>query len=158
MHPLLAELQHTFSNRLTIASLPMPLDPACNPTLVRLNPKHTNACEYARLGLIVWRANPAKHEAYENWVMQGEDHPPPLELARQQAIDLVGQPAFQRASQDPWVEQQLRQDIALYQFAYAARQGEMPQLIFSSGMAVGTYSRDQLFKMIENNLGLKAGP
>jgi hypothetical protein len=57
MHPQLKAVQYTFSNQLVIVSLPMPLDSTCN-YMVKQTPRpHTNACEYARLGLAVWRAN-----------------------------------------------------------------------------------------------------
>ncbi|HXJ55112.1 MAG TPA: vitamin K epoxide reductase family protein [Verrucomicrobiae bacterium] len=158
MHPLLVELQRTFSNQLVIACLPMPLEPGCNWTVTRHSSQHTNACEYARLGLGLWRVNAAKFRIYEDWVMEGEESPPPLELARQKAIDLVGEAALQQAVRDPWVEQQLRQDVAIYEVAYQQRQGQMPQMIIGPNIAVGSYPREELFKIVESTFGLKAGP
>ena len=158
MHPLLVELQRTFSDRLVIACLPMPLDPGCNWTVTRHYAAHTNACEYARLGLSVWRADPSKYPSYEDWVMEGEEHPPPLDLARQKALDLVGAAALQKAAQDPWVDQQLRQDVSIYEVAYRERQGQMPQLMIGPNVAVGTYPRAELYKVVESVFGLREGP
>jgi protein-disulfide isomerase len=157
MHPRLTEAQQLFKDRLAIVSLPMPLDPGCNPTMQRPNPLHTNACAYARLGLIVWRADRNAHAAFDDWLMTGE-RPPPLAEAQAKAAELVGLSRLEKASQDPWIEAQLRQDVAVYEQAYQLRQGSMPQLLLGSNLAVGTYARDELLKLLEQNLGLKAAP
>ena len=157
MHPLLAEAQRTWSNHLAIVSLPMPLDPGCNPTVLRAHPLHINACEYARLGLTVWRAARAKHREFDDWLFSG-DKPPPLPVAQAYAAQLVGTNAFVQARQDPWIEQQLKLDVAIYELAYRAGQGQMPQLILGRSVALGTYSREDLMKLLVEHLGLKAGP
>ena len=80
MHPIIQEVQRAFSNELVIISLPMPLDEKCNRTITRTSRPHTNACLYAHLGLAVWRANPAKHPEFDEWMMSGPDRgrwPPP---------------------------------------------------------------------------------
>jgi uncharacterized membrane protein len=157
MHPTLVEAQRMFSNSLAIVSLPMPLDPACNPTMQRANPKHANACEYAKLGLAVWRADRTKHHEFDDYLMTGET-PPPIDQARQRAAQLVGAAAFDRASLDPWGAQQLTMDVAMYEMAYRAGQGSMPQLILGQNVAVGTYLKDDLIKLLVERLGLKIGP
>jgi len=156
MHPTLVEAQRMFSNSLVIVSLPMPLDPGCNPTMRRANPNHTNACEYAKLGLAVWRADRSKHHDFDEYLMTGEK-PPPIDLARQHAAQLVGAVALDQAQQDPWVEQQLAMSVAMYEMAYRAGQGSMPQLIVGQNVAVGTYLKDDLIKLLVDNLGLKTG-
>jgi uncharacterized membrane protein len=157
MHPLLVEAQKIFSNSLAIVSLPMPLDPGCNPTMQRPNPKHTNACQYARLGLAVWRADRSKHPAFDDWLMAGAT-PPPFADAVQRATETVGAAALEKAARDPWVEEQLKLDVAMYELAYRAGQGSMPQLILGTNVAVGSYLRDDLIKLLVSNLGLKTRP
>jgi uncharacterized membrane protein len=157
MHPTLVEAQRMFSNSLAMVSLPMPLDPGCNPTMQRPNPNHTNACEYAKLGLSVWRADRARHHEFDEYLMAGEK-PPPVDAARQRAVQLVGAVALDRAGRDPWVTQQLSMDVAMYELAYKAGQGSMPQLILGQNVAVGTYLKDDLIKLLVERLGLKTGP
>ena len=157
MHPLLEEVQRMFSNRLVIVSLPMPLDPGCNPTMLRPNPKHTNACAYAHLGLTVWRADRTKHREFDDWLMTGET-PPSLPEAVGKAMQLVGTNALAQASRDPWVVEQLKMDVGLYEVAYAEKHGSMPQLIIGNSVAEGTYLRPELLKLLEQTLGLKAEP
>jgi hypothetical protein len=154
MHPILKEVQETFSNRLVIVSLPMPLDPKCNPTMQRTHPDHTNACEYARLGLTVWRASHALHHTFEEWLFEGAK-PPPLDEARAYAIRLLGDEAFKKAAADPWVELQLKLDVALYELAYRSGQGSMPQMLIGSKVAVGTYPKEELLKLLGEQLGLR---
>ena len=153
MHPLLVEAQQMFSNNLVVVSLPMPLDPTCNQTMQRHHPLHTNACEYAKLGLVVWRADRTKHHEFDDWLMAGEK-PPSLAEAQQHAAQLVGAPAFARATQEPWAEQQLKINVAIYETAYRSGQGSMPQLIVGQNVALGTYLKPDLIKLLVDNLGL----
>ena len=153
MHSLLVEAQRQFSNSLVIVSLPMPLDPGCNPTLQRHYPPHTNACEYAKVGLAVWRADRAKHHEFDQWLMAGEK-PPPISETKQHAAQLVGAEAFDRAMREPWVEEQLKINVAIYEVAYRAGQGSMPQLIVGQSVAVGSYLMSDLIKVLADNLGL----
>jgi hypothetical protein len=153
MHPLLVEAQRQFSNSLLIVSLPMPLDPTCNWTVTRHYPPHTNACEYAKVGLAVWRADRTKHQEFDQWLMTGEK-PPPINEVSQHAAALVGPEAFDRAMRDPWVEAQLKTDVAIYEVAYRAGQGSMPQLMVGQNVAVGSYLMSDLIKLLADNLGL----
>jgi uncharacterized membrane protein len=157
MHATLVEAQRIFSNRLVILSLPMPLDPGCNPTMSRPHPAHTNACEYARLGLTVWRADRAKHHEFDEYLFTGQT-PPPLIEAQQRALNLVGPSAFAMAARDPWVQEQLDVDVGIYQMAYNSQKGQMPQLILGNSLAMGTYPLDELLQHLETYLGLKRGP
>jgi len=153
MHSLLLQTQQMFSNSLVIVSLPMPLDPNCNPTMQRHSPSHTNACEYARLGLAVWRADRTKHHEFDDWLMTGEK-PPALADALQKAAQLVGAAALENAQADPWVEQQLQINVGIYEVAYRAQRGSMPQLIVGPSVALGIYSKPELVKMLTDTLGL----
>ncbi len=157
MHPILVESQRLFRDQLVILSLPMPLDPACNQTMTRTHPDHTNACAYARIGLTVWRADRAKHHEFDDWMFTGEK-PPALSDAREKARQLVGPEAFDRAAADPWVAEQLKLDVAIYELAYRSGQGSMPQLILGPAVAVGTYPQDELTKLFVDKLGLKPQP
>ncbi|MFM1768530.1 MAG: hypothetical protein RJA22_1059 [Verrucomicrobiota bacterium] len=157
MHPLLEEAQRAFSNQLTLVSLPMPLDAGCNRTVTRTPPSHTNACQYARLSLMVWRAGRERHAEFDHYLMKGPT-PPPLGEAVARAVALVGTNALTRVGQDPWVEDRLQYGIALYEAAYRKGQGRMPQLIVGRNVAVGTYPRDELFQLLKDNLGLQRTP
>jgi len=155
MHGKLKELHKTFPGQLTIVSLPMPLDSQCNYT-VRLTPSaHSNACEYARLGLAVWRANRNVHEQFDDWVFAPE-HPPELAAVRQHAAELVGAQSFQTALTNESVNRYLQLGIDIYATNFFfVRQGAMPQLIIGTNLLTGTVETDELYRRLDNQLGLK---
>ncbi|MBN2505590.1 MAG: hypothetical protein JXQ71_02735 [Verrucomicrobia bacterium] len=159
MHAHLAQARREFSNRLSIVNLLMPLDPKCNKLVRRAHPDHVNACEYARLGLAVWRAKGAAMEAFDDWVFTRERLPPPWE-ARRFAEQLVGSNALQRALQDAWVDRQLQVGIRIYATNYLHyRQGSMPQVILGSNVVVGTLgSARDLYPLVARQPGMSPAP
>lgn len=154
MHGPLLEIYRSFSNQLGIINLPMPLDPRCNHNVRRAAGPHTNACDYARLGLAVWRANRAKMPEFDNWIFATEE-PPSVAAARQRASELVGADNLERALADPWLERQLQQDISIYEVAYKAHQGSMPQMIIGLRVAVGAIGIQDLYRVVGEQFGLK---
>jgi uncharacterized membrane protein/protein-disulfide isomerase len=155
MHGPLLEAYQRFSNQLAIVSLPMPLDGKCNPVMRYTPPPHTNACELARLGLAVWRANRSVMRQFDDWMFSSPVAPKP-DAARAFARQLVGAEALDQASNDPWVEQQLHQDISIFDTAYRQfGKGYMPQVIIGTNLFSGTFGREQLFRALSNQFGLK---
>ena len=90
--------------------------------------------------------------------MFATDKAPPLAQAVTRAEQLVGTEALARAAKNPWIEAQIQFDVAVYDLAYRARQGSMPQLIIGTNVAVGTFPRNELLGLMERNWGLRAGP
>jgi hypothetical protein len=154
MHPRLLEAQRVFSNDLTIISLPMPLDPDCNPTVQRAHPDHIQACAYAVVGLSVWRADSRKHREFEDWVFTGE-RPPPISNVVAYATQLIGSNALQRAAADPWVTQTLRTSLSIYDLHFRSGAGDMPQIIIGGKLARGTFPQAELNQILAERLGLK---
>ena len=157
MHPVLKEVQEAFKDRLSIISLPMPLDPKCNQTVTRTSPDHSNACAYAHLALATFRANRAKHREFDEWLFTGE-RPPPMGLAVARAAELVGTNALAQVLRDPWIAEQIRFDVAVYEIAYRQGRGRMPQFIIGNAVAEGAFLREELLKMLDEHLGLKQTP
>lgn len=156
MHGTLKQVQQRFSNELAIVSLPMPLDASCNYTVRRTPSAHTNACEYARLGLAVWRANRAVHPQFDDWLFEPKQ-PPELSAARQRAIELVGADKLSAALTNQWVEEHLQLGMSIYATNYYfAKQGSMPQLIVGTNLIGGTIAADDLFARLGTQLGLGA--
>jgi uncharacterized membrane protein/protein-disulfide isomerase len=137
MHHLLLDAEKTHRGKLAIANLPMPLDASCNRVVKRTAPEHTGACQYARLGLAVWHANPKVMNRFNRWIF---DPPSPtgLDSAIGFATELVGEEALRRALDDRWVREQLAQNIAIYEtISQHAGTGAMPQLIIGYQLVVG---------------------
>jgi len=137
LHPILQETQRQFSNRLGIVCLPMPISTNCNPFLPPNVHSVPNSCEYARLGLAVWRAKPVAHRQFDDWMFQA-DWPAPLEEARAYATQLVGGDKLQTALADPWLHEQILTDCRL-QATNLITSGEvgLPQLIIGDAISAG---------------------
>ncbi len=157
MHPVLTEVQSAFKDRLSIISLPMPLDPNCNRTVTRAPPDHSNACVYATIGLAMFRADRAKHHEFDEWLFTGE-RPPPIPRVLARAAELVGTNALAQALRDPWIAEQIQFNVGIYEVAYRQQRGNMPQLIIGNTIADGTFSREALIKLLDDHLGLKQTP
>jgi uncharacterized membrane protein len=155
LHGFLNETRRTFSNQLAIVSLPVPLDPGCNGLVTRHLPDHTNACVYARIGLAVWRADRRHMETFEGWMFT-PPRPPTPEAAREYAIGLVGADAFSRATNDPWIAQQLEQSTRLFATNYQqSRISRLPQLVIGTNIVVGDFRRvDALYQLLSTQLNL----
>lgn len=158
MHWHLMEAHQKLSNQLSIISLPNPLDSRCNSHIRITPPPHTNACDYARLGLAVWRANRKVHHQFDDWIFTPE-HPPGLAESHQYAAKLVGSNQLARALQDEWVEKTLRQGVNIYSTNYLhLKNGHMPQLMIGTNLMGGTFgSTAELYRLLEKQLGLKSG-
>jgi protein-disulfide isomerase len=154
VHPILMDAQRQFSNQLAIVSLPMPLDSHCNPRIRRTQPPHTNACALARIGLTVWSADHKKGGTFDDWIFAPETPPLPA-AAETYARQLVGAEAFDKASTNSWVNEQLRRDIAIYEKNYQLfRKSAMPEAIIGTNLISGVFSRDQLLTMLSQQFGL----
>jgi protein-disulfide isomerase len=137
MHGVLLEAERAHRGRLAIAMLPMPLDAACNKVIPRTAPQHADACQYANLGLAVWRADPSKMDRFNDWLFE-PPQPPGMESALGFAMEIVGDEALGRAMNDPWVRKQLAQDVAIYEATYKRfGKGVMPQLVVGDQIVFG---------------------
>jgi len=154
-HLPLVETQRAFSNHLALVSLPVPLDRACNPTVRRPLPAHTNACVYARLGLAVWRANRLQSPAFDDWLF-ATPSPPTTQAAYAEASRLVGTNALAQALQDRWVDDLLAQDVRLHRTNQARfGKGQLPQLLLGPNLAVGAFdSTPALLQLVGQQFGL----
>ncbi len=135
MHHHLLELARIYSNRICIINLPMPLDANCNPLMPRTPRAHINSCEYAKIGLAVWRANRSAHSEFEKFVFEGEN-PPPLEKVRDYAENLVGKDNL--SISDPWISSTIKTTTSLFSTnAIYLFQGQMPQVIIGTNLISG---------------------
>jgi len=155
MHGHLLEAHQKFSNQLAIASLPMPLCEKCNRTVKRSPKMHAQACDYARLGLAVWRADRRAQPKFDDWIF-GSTKPPPLDESRRYASQLVGARNLEAALKDPWIDEQIQRDICIYETNSVRGIGNMPQLIIGTNVTAGTFGQAQeLCRLLSDTFGLK---
>jgi protein-disulfide isomerase len=155
LHPMLVDLQRQMSNQVAIASLLVPLATNCNPYVKRVMPLHTNACDYARAGLAVWRSEPAKLPAFEEWIF-ASNRPPTPEAVRAHAMQMVGTNQFEQALRDPWIKAHLDRNISLYATNYYRfKKSVLPELMIGTNIVSGAVrNRDELYGLVTNQFRL----
>jgi uncharacterized membrane protein len=157
LHHLLESVAPRFSNELAIVSLPMPLDASCNPVLRSTSYAHANACEFARLALAIFYAEPAKFNEFSNWLF-GPERPPELNRASEVAGEMLGRERLEAALQDPRIEEQIRLNCFIYAASsQLGKSSALPQMIFPTGVSIGAVAdQRQLEKILADALGLRA--
>jgi uncharacterized membrane protein/protein-disulfide isomerase len=158
MHWILLETQRHFSNQLAIVSLPMPMSTNCNHFIPANFNFKANACEFAHLGLAVWRAKPEAYRQYDDWFFAA-DPDMSFEEARKFAAQLVGEENLTKAMADSWLDKQIETDCQIH-FAnwQATGRPSMPQLIIGSAVSIGPLdSVEHLQALLSRYLGLDPG-
>jgi uncharacterized membrane protein/protein-disulfide isomerase len=159
MHAHLRHVRQTFAQELAIVAMPVPLDTNCNVVVKRNVAAHAQACDYARLGLAVWRARPSAFDHFDDWLFK-PSAPVPLPQARAYAAQLVGQAALDQALADPWIARQIQTDVALYQAnKRVANRADLPQLMLGGTITFGVFEQlEGLYQEIADRTGLNPGP
>jgi uncharacterized membrane protein len=159
LHPILVQTCQRLTNQLGVVCLPMSLSPQCNPFLPRTTSHAaSNSCEYARLGLAVWRAKPEAQRQFDDW-MFATVTPPPLKQAQEYAAQLVGADKLESALADPWIQQQLLTDCRLHRANWlAVDSSAMPQIIMGDAVSSGPLnSVEHLLVLLNRYLGMDVG-
>lgn len=148
LHPLLRELARVYSGKLAIISLPVPLEAGCNPLIRNTAQANLNACEYARLGLAVFRTRPAAFQEFDDWLFDSNSIPP-IEQARAKAGELAGKEPLAAALAGSWVKDQLKTDVDLYMIdSQVMRNAHLPQLLFGDAAIAGSIeTMDELLRV-----------
>lgn len=159
MHHDLEVMLEKYGDQVAVLSLPTPLDASCNSMIQKTPKAHENACDYARLGLAVWRAMPDQFLKFDEFIFKPET-PPSLSDSAAFAAKLVGADNLQSALKDPWIGKQIQEDISLLQYNYQATgKGQMPQLLIGSALTAGTLqSIDRLYSLVESQFKISPVP
>ena len=155
LHPILVRMSQQFSNQLGIVCLPVSLSPQCNPYIPKDFKASADACEYARLGLAVWRAKPEVYRQFDDWIF-ADVKAPPLDKARAYAAMLVGADKLNAALQDQWVTRQIQTDCKIHRANWlAVDNSAMPQIVMGDAVSSGPInSVDHLELLLHQYLGL----
>ena len=137
MHHHLMTIANVYTNKIGIINLPMPLDAVCNPIMPRTPKAHQNACEYAKIGLAVWRANRSLYPQFESYVFTGSEAPT-IENVRIYASNLIGSENLSKALSDPWITNMIKLSTSIFATnAVYLGQGQMPQVIIGTNLISG---------------------
>jgi len=155
LYPILVETQRRLGNELGIVCLPMPMDSRCNPFVPAKHPTFTNSCDYARLGLAVWRANRLAFPSFEERMFFSE-RLMPVDQAKAYAAQLVGTNNLESALTNQWIQQQILTACYLHYTNWQSTGGPaMPQLIIGEAISVGPLnSPNHLLVLLQKYLAL----
>jgi uncharacterized membrane protein len=150
MHYQLRAARAHYGDRLGLILIPVPLNSGCNSAIDATSPQHDYACHYARLALIVWKHNRKAFPQFHDWLFEPLDAPPPG-VARRRAAELVSDQPLNEAILDPWVDNRLRDCVALYR-NYGG--GQIPKIVMAGRVITGDIERRKdLFRLIDTAFG-----
>lgn len=152
---LAAARQRYGASQFAIATFPTPLEGRCNPARVGMPmlPRYEGACDYAMIALAVWRADPARFEAYEHWFFAARDLRP-IDEARTYAAELVGRERFETCFDEPATRALLDQGVA-FMNSFPPDRVTVPMTFMGrSTLLAGAPTQAELFRRIEDEFGL----
>lgn len=150
LHQQLLAAQREYQGQLTIVMLPTPLSHRCNPHITEQQSTSPDACELAKLALIVSALAPGEFAAYDAWLFE-PTQPRTAAEARAKAVELVGEDALATSESDPTYAARLQQHIALYDRSPA---GLLPQILGRNVvLSEGVESTGELVEALEIEFG-----
>ncbi|GEM_PF-343992 len=155
-HERLLSVQNLYSNELAIILMPMPLDSSCNPLVKQTPHDHVNACQYARIGLGVFKAKEEVFQDYENWFFE-TPRPRPLAEVHQKAAQLSGRADFDSVLKEPGIEAWIQLGVQVFDANYKqTKQGILPMIMVGQAVMAGEVRSDEeLINVLVNNLGME---
>jgi uncharacterized membrane protein len=153
MHAKLATARERMTNAFSIILVPCPLDANCNSHVRNTQPKHKNACEYARLGLALRRCGAKLFQQYDEWFFS-RGSIPTLEAAREQAAALAGKESLEKALADPWVATTVQRGIFIYnENGRESKNYRIPEIIVGDTINFGPVRTvDELVRLLQEHL------
>jgi len=152
LHRHLHDALERYGDQFAIVPLPVPMDKSCNPAIQFSNPKHLNACEYARYSMAVCAAAPDRFTEFHDWLMTGKKVTS-VEKAREQVEAVVGKDKFKDAIEDPLVEEWMNDGITMYKIT---KLGGIPKLVVDAKVVtVPQTTPEKLFEFLESTLGME---
>jgi protein-disulfide isomerase len=157
LHGFIRTAIDQFDGQLSCLMIPMPLDANCNAKFKRTHRDHVDACKYAKICLAVQQVAPAKYEQFDRWLFTNHKTTKPLAKVREHAAGLVGAAALNKAVASETVQQQLQQNIRVYELnTKNGGNSSMPQTIVGDRVIFGPPPSDAaLQSILKKTLGLK---
>jgi hypothetical protein len=156
MHDLLRLAQRRYGRQMAVLMVPSPINSRCNP-FVQPGIDREGACEYARLGLALWRVSSEAFGQFEDWVLESEGAPP-IDLALERAVELVGRTPLENALSDPAIEQQVKANIEFSRPLMDAFR-TLPVVLMEHKFLAGVpASPNELYLILERRLGVHPLP
>jgi hypothetical protein len=158
LHRFLMQVSEVTKDKLAIVNLPVPLAPECNRSIKLPMAEHTNACEYAKVALGIWRVAPNKFQEFDHWLFKPGPLPS-IEEVKEFATQLVGADSLKLALEDGWVDGQVRRNVDVFVASVVQGNNSLPQVISGNKVASGIFrGTNDVYILIDQLLGLKFMP
>jgi uncharacterized membrane protein len=140
LNSLLEEAIRRYDGKLAFVLCPAPLNSQCNPYVSQDLDQFKDSCELAKIGLAVWVARREAFPAFDRWMFAPEPgdlwRPRSLDAARAKAVELIGQPKFDAARADPWIDRYVQTSIRIYGNTIDQGGNAVPKLVFGTRWVV----------------------
>ena len=149
MHHQMDDVRGQFDGKIAVVLVLVPMNTGCNKAIKSTHPKHRNACLYARLALAVWRHKPEAFTEFHVWMME-DTNPPPPDLARRRAGEVIGHELLEDATSDPRSDEHIAECVKIYEDCGS---GRIPKLILNYSIVTGeTKTVDELLELLKTYL------
>lgn len=159
VHNMLDEVVKHYGGKLSFVLCPTPLSTECNPYIPQDIEAFKNSCDLAKVGLAVWKANPQAFTAFDSWMFRNEEghtwQPKDLAAAKEKAVALLGQSAYNAAASDPWIEEYLQTCTQWYGQTVRNGRGGVPKIIFGARWVIPEPKDvEELITILQKTLGV----
>jgi uncharacterized membrane protein len=159
IHFMVQEMVDRYKGKLAVVLCPTPLNTHCNAFVPKDIKAFSTSCELTRIGLAVWRAKPSAFNDFEQFMFtfesgsRWESRTP--EAARVKAIELVGQPAFESALRDSWIDEYIESCVQLFGHTLQGGKGGIPKLVYGSRWVIPQpENTDNLMSIVQTSFSL----
>ena len=137
--------------------IPMPLDARLQRTIQAHTPRPRRCLQIRKNLSSCPTGAPAKYESFDRWLFSDHKNTKPLARVREHAANLVGAAALNKAVTSTTVQQQLQQNIRVYELnTKNGGKSSMPQTIIKNQVMFGPPpSAIALQSILKESLGLK---
>lgn len=160
IHFMVQEMVDRYKGKLAVVLCPTPLNTQCNSYVPKDVKAFSTSCELTRIGLAVWRAKPSAFNDFEQFMFtfetgsRWESRTP--EAARGKAIELVGQPAFESALKDSWIDGYIESCVQLFGHTMQGGKGGIPKLVYGSRWVIPQpENTDNLMDIVQTSFSLQ---
>jgi uncharacterized membrane protein/protein-disulfide isomerase len=150
MNQQLTAARKRYGQQFAILTLPVPLNRDCNPHYTRVNPRHADACELARLALSIWHLAPESFDAFHEWLFVAK---PDAIAARLHAETIVDPAALRDYVSGAHVSRYITAHANILQQAGGPPLPRIESEQFS--LKGKTNAAQDLFNTLENRLGMQ---
>ncbi len=159
LHFMVQEMVDRYKGKLAVVLCPTPLNSHCNAYVPKDVKAFSTSCELTRIGLAVWRVKPSAFDEFEQFMFtfksgsRWESRTP--EAARAKAIEILGQPAFESALKDSWIDGYMESCVQLFGHTLQGGKGGIPKLVYGSRWVIPQpENTDNLMDIVQTSFSL----